>query len=137
MCIMFHIRVVHFFGTLKRKVIKRNIYVHFHKKKSFPGLPNLGAQIRCPQNRYNTVQTDLKYPLFRVNLKMKKPKLWCCFTWIVFAGLNLLIIWQNFWKFRFLFSAFFHVFCSYINRLWKNITLIFLNFNLSIQIIFF
>ena len=29
---MFHIRVVHFFGTLKRKVIIRNIYAYFLKK---------------------------------------------------------------------------------------------------------
>ena len=29
----------------------------------FPGLPNLGAQIRCAQNRYTTVQMDLKYSL--------------------------------------------------------------------------
>ena len=37
-----------------------------------------------------------------------------------------------------LFSCLFflHVFCSYIDRLWSNI-IIFLNFNLSIQIIFF
>ena len=32
-------------------------------KKFFPGLPNLGAQIRCAQNWYTAVQTDLKYPL--------------------------------------------------------------------------
>ena len=25
---------------------------------------------------------------FRVNLKMKKPTLCCCFTWIVFIELN-------------------------------------------------
>ena len=54
---------------------------------------------------------------------------------------DYLIIWQNFWKFCFLFRAFFHVFlhvfCSGIHRLWNNIILMFLNFNLSIQIIFF
>ena len=33
-------------------------------KSFFPGLPNLGAQIRCAQNWYSAVQTDLKYPLF-------------------------------------------------------------------------
>ena len=47
----------------------------------------------------------------------------------------------KFWKFCFLFTAFFHVFlhvfCSYINRLWNNVILIFLNFDLSTQIIFF
>ena len=32
--------------------------------KTFPpGLPKLGALIRCSQNRYTAVQTDLKYPL--------------------------------------------------------------------------
>ena len=33
------------------------------RKMFFPGLHNLGAQIRCAQNWYITVQTDLKYPL--------------------------------------------------------------------------
>ena len=28
---------------------------------------------------------------FRVNLKMKKPKLCCCFTWIVFIELNFIV----------------------------------------------
>ena len=28
---------------------------------------------------------------FRVNLKMKKQTLWCCFTWIVFIELNFTI----------------------------------------------
>ena len=32
-------------------------------KNIFLNLPNLGAQIRCAQNRYIAVQTDLKYPL--------------------------------------------------------------------------
>ena len=32
-------------------------------KKNFPGLPNLGTQIRGAQNRYTAVQIDLKYPL--------------------------------------------------------------------------
>ena len=50
---------------------------------------------------------------------------------------DYLFIWQNFRTFCFLFPAFFHVFCSYIDRLWNNIILIFLNFNISIQIIFF
>ena len=30
----------------------------FTKKKKFPGLPNLGAQIRCAQNWYTTVQMN-------------------------------------------------------------------------------
>ena len=28
---------------------------------------------------------------FRVNLKMKKPKLCCCFKWIVFIELNFIV----------------------------------------------
>ena len=28
---------------------------------------------------------------FRVNLKMKKPTLCCCFTWIVFIELNFTV----------------------------------------------
>ena len=37
-------------------------------KVFFPGLPNLGAQIRCTQNRYIAVQKDLKYPLGMISL---------------------------------------------------------------------
>ena len=33
------------------------------QKKYFPGIPNLGAQIRCDRNLYMAVQTHLKYPL--------------------------------------------------------------------------
>ena len=41
----------------------------------FPGLPNLGAQIRCAQNRYTTVQMDLKYYLEICSmLIMKTPE---------------------------------------------------------------
>ena len=47
-------------------------------------------------------------------------------------------MWQNFWKFCFLFPVFFHVFLLvfslYTNRLLNNNILIFLNFNLFIQI---
>ena len=32
-------------------------------KNVFPGLPYLGAQIRCAQNQYTTAQMDLDYPL--------------------------------------------------------------------------
>ena len=35
----------------------------FTIKSYFPGLPNLGAQIRCAQNQYTAFQTDLKHPL--------------------------------------------------------------------------
>ena len=63
MCLTFHIRVVHFFGMLKKKSIYINIYVYFHKKCFFLGLSNLTAQIGSAQNWYNAVQMDLKYPL--------------------------------------------------------------------------
>ena len=32
------------------------------KRNVFPGLPDLGTQIRWAQNWYTAVQTDLKYP---------------------------------------------------------------------------
>ena len=38
------------------------MYVFFYKS-FFPGLPNLGAQIRCAKTQYNAVKTDLKYPM--------------------------------------------------------------------------
>ena len=42
------------------------MYLHqiclLSQNKFFPGLPNLGAQIRCAQDRYTAVKTDLKYP---------------------------------------------------------------------------
>ena len=37
---------------------------------------------------------------FRVNLKMKKPRLYCCFTWIVLIKLNFtvaLLLISNTW----------------------------------------
>ena len=40
----------------------RTTYVYF-TKVFFPKLSNLGPQIRCGQNRYTSVQMDLKYPL--------------------------------------------------------------------------
>ena len=51
---MFHVKVVHFFGILK-KVFTQNIYVYFHKKV-FP-------RFRFAQSWYTAVQMDLKYPL--------------------------------------------------------------------------
>ena len=50
---------------------KKEMYLHkismfTFTKNLFPGLlnlPNLGAPIRCAQNRYTTVQAGLKYPL--------------------------------------------------------------------------
>ena len=63
MFLTFHVRFGLFFGMLKRQVFTRIIYAYFHKKLFFPSLPNLGAQIRCAQNRYIAVQRDLKHPL--------------------------------------------------------------------------
>ena len=37
---------------------------------------------------------------FRMNLKMKKPMLYCCFTWIVFIELAFLLI-RKTWDDRF------------------------------------
>ena len=63
MCLMFHIRVKQLFAWYAKKE------KHFHKisvcfhKNFFPDLPNLDAQIRCAQNWYTSVQTDLNHPL--------------------------------------------------------------------------
>ena len=75
MCLTFHIRVVHFFGLLKRKVVTSKICLlspapppppppsrkKQNKKKT--GLPSCGTEIRCAQNWYATIQMVLKYPL--------------------------------------------------------------------------
>ena len=47
---------------------KKKTYLHetsmlTFTKNIFSFLPNLSARIICVQNRYTTVQTDLKYPL--------------------------------------------------------------------------
>ena len=47
----------------KKETYLHEISVYFHKNVYISGLLNLGAQIKCTQNRYTTVQTDLKYPL--------------------------------------------------------------------------
>ena len=60
MCLTFHVRVVHFFGMLKKISFTRKYLLTFTNFSL--GLPNMGAQIRCVQNRYIAVQTDLKYP---------------------------------------------------------------------------
>ena len=60
MCIMCHIRVVLFFGMIKRKVFTSNIYVFFHKNVFSLCVLNLGTQIRCAQNQHTAVQMDLK-----------------------------------------------------------------------------
>ena len=63
MCSNFHVRGLHLFSMLKKKskylcVFSQNIFS--------PGLPNLGAQIRCAQNRYTAAQIDLKYAFYCV-----------------------------------------------------------------------
>ena len=37
------------------------------------------------------VNLNITSMYFRVNLKMKKPMLCCCFTWIVFIELNFTV----------------------------------------------
>ena len=70
MCLTFHIRVVHFFGLLKKESIYlKNLFAFTSppppekKTKKNPGLPSCGTEIRCAQNWYATVQMVLKYPL--------------------------------------------------------------------------
>ena len=70
MCLTFHIRVVHFFGLLKKESIYlKNLFAFTSpplpkkKNKKKPGLPSCGTEIRCAQNWYATVQMVLKYPL--------------------------------------------------------------------------
>ena len=64
----------------------------------FLGLPNLGTQIRCPQNWYTVVQTDLKYPLLMQSLTtilwllMINPLLRSSFLSCVFAEALLYIL---------------------------------------------
>ena len=47
---------------LKKKCIYMKYLCLLLQKKYSSGLPNLGTQIRCAQNRYISAQTDLKYP---------------------------------------------------------------------------
>ena len=61
MCLMLHIRVVHFFAILKKESIYKKYIYLLSQEKYFPGLPNLGAQISSVQNWYTAVQADLKY----------------------------------------------------------------------------
>ena len=63
MCLMFHKKVVHIFGILKKESNYMKYLCLLSQKKYFPGLPNLGTQISCVENRYTTAQKDLKYPL--------------------------------------------------------------------------
>ena len=58
-----HIRVVHFFGMLKKEKHLHEISMFTFTKFFLPGLPYLGAQIRCAQSCYTDVRTDLKYAL--------------------------------------------------------------------------
>ena len=79
----FHVRVVHVFVMLKKESIYTKhlwntfiksfflyfflslyLYLYFlNEELNLVFLPNLGAQIRCAQNRYTALQTDVKYPL--------------------------------------------------------------------------
>ena len=47
---------------LKKKSIYTKYLYLLSQKIFFPGLRSFGAQVRYPQNQYNTVQIDLKYP---------------------------------------------------------------------------
>ena len=64
MYLTFYVRVVNFFALLKRTNIYKNYLCLLPEKMFPPSLPNLGSQIRCVQNQYTTVQTDLKYSSF-------------------------------------------------------------------------
>ena len=46
----------------------------FTKKNFSPSLPSFGSQIRCAQNWYTAVQTELKYPLVKVWYLQRHPK---------------------------------------------------------------
>ena len=90
-----------------------------------PGLPNLGAQIKCVQNRYNAVQTDLNYPLnfpqyfyqksYRCNID---DCLLSSLPLLFFELHLLLLIWQElflmFLNFVLLLSSFSHYATNYI-----------------------
>ena len=67
MWLTFRIKVAHFFGMLKKKSIYTKYLCLLPQKCFFPGLRNLGAQIRCAQNRYNDVQ-NVKQILLKANL---------------------------------------------------------------------
>ena len=60
MCLSFHIKVVHLFGMLKKKSIHAKYLCLLPQDIFYPGLPNLGSQIRIG---ITAVQIDLKYPL--------------------------------------------------------------------------
>ena len=49
------------------------MFTFTHKK--FSRLTILGAQIRCAQNRYTAVQTDLKYRVTEPEEKLTQSKL--------------------------------------------------------------
>ena len=46
----------------KKEKYLHNISTTTFTKIFFPCIPNLGAKLRCAQNWYISVQTDLKYP---------------------------------------------------------------------------
>ena len=58
---------------------KKSIYTKYFCLLSsqeflFPGLPNLGSQIRFAQNRYTTDQIDLKYPTAHNRVRTRQEK---------------------------------------------------------------
>ena len=55
---------------LKKKSIYTKYLCLLSQKYFFPGLSNLGDQIRSAKNRYIAVQTDLKYPLVNENYEI-------------------------------------------------------------------
>ena len=62
MCLSFHVKVVHLFGMLKKKSIHAKYLCLLPQEIFYPGLPNLGSQIRCAQNRYNRYANRPKIP---------------------------------------------------------------------------
>ena len=63
MCLSFHIRVLHFFGIFKKKSIYTKHLCFLSQNFFSQAYLILGAQTIYAQNRYNAIQTDLKYPL--------------------------------------------------------------------------
>ena len=91
---------------------------------------------RTLQNYWNAIKSNVGFNP-PVIAKLKVNHLYFVHSHFLYLKFDAtcgdyLIVWQNFWKFCFLFPTFFHellhVFCSYVDRLWNNIILIFLNF---------
>ena len=76
------------------------ISVYFYKTFFSPGLRNIGAQIRCAQNRQTAVQTDVKYPLTVLLLCLNRVLLFCV-SKIAFGRKCTLWTIQSLWKILF------------------------------------